>query len=235
MAVGLNLRVTQLIILESILQMHVASDARAFEFPDCTALTAHGAAWRTGLRRGRQVPFTVAVSLVSTAVPILDTVTQRFISVIISCLIKSLNEFATYIVKQSIVDVQMKSYITRNLHMSCVVNNFIVAPLLPVKWTPVSVCTTSYACRQNESSGKLSCVSSMAESVFARERLFRTVKLHTAAVVMWWLLEPLLYDVGKGAMIEQHSTLARQLCTSNNYPSLQMLDWWCQLINLQIG
>ena len=71
---------------------------------DCPALDAYGAVWRTGLRRIWHLPFNthgILVSLVSLTVPVLDTIRQRFVNFMNSCL-SSPNELVTYIIRHSI-------------------------------------------------------------------------------------------------------------------------------------
>ena len=139
---------------------------------NCTALAAYGAAWRTGLRRIWKLPFNShsnLVSLLTMTVPVLDTIRQRFINFVISCL-KSQSALVANIILHSILDLQMQSYVTRNLFVCCDYFHRNVMSLLAHR-------LSARECLQHFS-GSLSpsdicAAGAAAELVFIRDGLFR--------------------------------------------------------------
>lgn len=139
---------------------------------DCTTLDAYGAAWRTGLRRVWRLPWNAhgdLVSLLSVTVPVLDTIMQRFVNFIISCL-QSSNELLVFIIQHSMLDLQMRSYISRNLFRCCELFHCDVTALLDNRLS-ARVCSHCFSDRTSITD-RVNARAAL-ELIFVREGLLR--------------------------------------------------------------
>jgi hypothetical protein len=139
---------------------------------DCNALAAYGAAWRTGLRRIWRLPRNAhgdLVALVSMTIPMHDIVQQRFLNFVLGCL-KSPNKLPEYIIRHSLLDMQMRSYIARNLLLCCERCHCDVVSLLDHRRS-ARKCLESFSCRIGRNDKQKA--SAALELIFAREGLFR--------------------------------------------------------------
>jgi hypothetical protein len=139
---------------------------------DCTALAAYGAAWRTGLRRIWRLPRNAhgdLVALVSMTVPVHDILQQRFLNFVLGCL-QSPNKLPEYIIRHSLLDMQMRSYITRNLFRCSERFQCDLVSLLDHRLS-ARECMARFSCRIDHNDKQQA--SAALELIFAREGLFR--------------------------------------------------------------
>jgi hypothetical protein len=116
-----------------------------------------------------QYTWHLKVSLVSLTVPVLDTIRQRFVNFINSCL-SSPNELVTYIIRHSILDLQMHSRIVRNLYKCCEHFHCDADSLLSHRLN-TSDCLENFS-RRTSLTDRTS-AGAIAELVFVRQGLFQ--------------------------------------------------------------
>jgi hypothetical protein len=87
---------------------------------ECRSIDAYATAWRTCLRKIWRLPrnsHRSIVSLISTTVPLIDVICQRFVNHVINCL-NGPNAVVSFVVRQALSDSMMASSIARNVFLS---------------------------------------------------------------------------------------------------------------------